>query len=306
MDLTRPITYRGLPLTGAAGGPGGNQPIQGIRLTRVRFSDVSVHGYTEKRSLDEGMDASDVFLGLRQVVLQGEAYGASKAALFDLLDLLRLKFTPTDAYNEDPANQGYLPLTFEQPTLFTDYWPGGVVERCIYLRPDIQPDHTIEFGAIGGRQADGYVVPFSVRLQAKDPRFYHTALIEEFISGTSGSGTLLHRGNYPSPLNILLQVPAAQSSSGVFTFTGMGTNMQVDIPAGAQDRTLRIDATKKVVTLTVNSTETLRMDLIEFLAGTTWPKMPPIPDGDSPAGYDWSSTRSLAVQSRLFFREAWA
>lgn len=306
MDITGPVVYRGLTLTGAVGGPGGDNPIEGIRLTRARYSDATVHGYTEKRSLDDGMDASDIFLGARQVVIQGEVFARSKAKLFDLLDLLRLTFTPTDAYREDPDNRGYLPFAFTQPTLYTIYWPTGVVNRVIYLRPEAQPDHTVDFTALGGRATDGYVVPFSTRLQAKDPRFYSPALTEEFISGSAGSGVLYNKGNYPAPLDILVHLSAADSGGGVFDFVGLGSNMQVTIPAGASDRTLRIDGHKKVVTMTVNDVETLRMDLIEFTAGTTWPVVPPTPEGDSPAGFQWTSGVPLAVQSRLFFRDTWA
>jgi hypothetical protein len=307
VDITRDVFYRGLKLTGAVGGPGGNSPIAGIRLTRARYSDVNTFGYTEKKSLEDGYDASDVFMGMRVVVLTGEVFAATKAALFDQLDLLRLKFTPTDAYNESSAKRGYLPLSFSQPTDLLSYWPSGFIDRVLYARPSTQPEHDIEFGSIGGRESDGFVVPFTARLEAKDPRFYNPEDIEEFISGTSGSGTLQNRGNYPAPLNILLHILSTSSTSGVFTLTGMHTNMEVAIPALAQDRTIRIDSVNKVVTYaTATAPEALRMDLIEFNAGTTWPFVSPTPEGDSPEGYDWASTRSLASQSRLFFAEAWA
>ena len=305
MDTTLPISYRGLTLTGAAGGPGGNNPIQGIRLTRASFSEVSVHGYTEKRSLDDGFDASDVFIGMRTLNLTGEVYAASKAGLFDMLDLLRLKFTPTDAYNENPNEQGYLPLAFQQPTLYTVYWPSGVVDRVAYARPTMQPTFDITNAAIGGRSEDGYVVPFQVQLQAKDPRFYAPVAQEVGLSGTSGAGTLQNRGSYPAPLNFILALPAATTGEAVFNFVGMNTNMTVTIPAGSVDRQVNVDSVKKVCTLVVDGVETLRMDLIDFAAGYTWPKVPPTPEGDSPAGYDWTSTEALDAASKMFYQEAW-
>ena len=304
MDLKRPVKYRGLVLNSAAGGPGGNNPIDGIRLTRAQYSDVSVHGYVEKRSLDDGFDASDVFLGMRDISLQGEVFARSKAALFDYLDNLRLKFTPTDAYNESPSKQGYLPLAFEQPTLLTTYWPSGFVPRVIYARPSMQPSYAIDVRAIKGRENDGYVVPFDARLQAKDPRFYLPDDIEVFCSGTGTTGTLVNRGNYPAPLNFVLQRSASETAEATFTFVGMGTNMTVTIPAGTQTRTLRVDSIKKVVTLTVGANETLRMDLIDFTADTTWPKVPPTPEGDSPAGWEWTASPAIS-NSRFFYNEAW-
>lgn len=304
MDLSRPVTYRGLTLNTPAGGPGGNNPISGIRLTRAQYSDVSVHGYVEKRSLDDGFDASDVFIGMRDIVLQGEVFGVSKAALFDTLDVVRLKFTPTDAYRESPYQQGYLPLGFDVPTLHTTYWPSGFIPRVIYARPSMQPSYALIRQALMGRSNDGYVVPFDARLQAKDPRFYLYDAIEVFCSGTGQTGTLINRGNYPAPLNFVLQRSAAETAAATYTFVGMGTNMVVTIPAGTQTRTLRVDSIKKVVTLTVNNVETLRMDLITFNAGTTWPKVPPTPEGDSPAGFEWTASPAI-TNSRFFYNEAW-
>lgn len=304
MDLKRPVTYRGLVLNSAAGGPGGNNPIDGLRLTRAQYSDVSVHGYVEKRSLDDGFDASDVFIGMRDISLQGEVFARDKALLFDYLDTLRVKFTPTDAYNESPYEQGYLPLGFEVPTKFTTYWPSGYIPRVIYCRPAAQPSYSIDVQAIKGRDSDGYVVPFDVRLQAKDPRFYLYAPIEVQCAGTGATGTLVNRGNYPAPLNFVLQRSASETAEATYTFVGMGTNMQVTIPAGSQTRTLRVDSIKKVVTLTVGATETLRMDLIEFIGDTTWPKVPPTPEGDSPAGFEWTCSPAL-TNSRFFYNEAW-
>lgn len=304
MDLARPVTYRGLNLNNAVGGPGGNNPIQGIRLTRAQYSDVSVHGYTEKRSLDDGFDASDVFIGMRDITLQGEVFARSKAALFDALDALRLKFTPTDAYRESPREQGYLPLGFEVPTLFTTYWPSGYIPRVIYARPAMQPSYAIAMAAMLGRTEDGYSVPFDARLQAKDPRFYLYDDIEVFCAGSGETGTLVNRGNYPAPLNFVLQATAGQTAERTYNFIGMGTSMSVTIPAGTQERIVRVDSIKKVVTLTVGQNETLRMDLISFSADTTWPKVPPTPEGDSPAGFEWTCSPDIS-NSRFFYNEAW-
>ena len=309
MDITEDVTYRGLLLTGADHGPGGNHPIEGIRTTRVRFGDVSVHGYTEKKSLDDGFDASDVFLGTRVVNIRGELFARDKAGLFDMLDLLRLKFTPTDAYNESPEQRGYLPLGFSQPTGLTVYWPTGFIERVLYCRPSMQPEHDLEFSALGEQDEDGYVVPFTLQLEAKDPRFYNPLPVTEYIVGTvmtQGSGNITNRGNYPAPLNMLLHTLAAQEDEATFTFVGYGSNMTVTIPGGAEDRTIRVDSINKVCTLTVGEVETLRMDLITFTADTTWPKVLPTPEGAAPDGYNWSCTEDLDAASRFFLQEAWA
>lgn len=306
MDILSDVTYRGLVLTGAAGGPGGNNPVQGFRLTRASYSDVSVHGYTEKKSLEDGFDASDVFLGMRRVVLQGEVFSRSLAAMFDLLDTLRLIFTPTDAYNQDPRERGYLPLYFQQPTTLTVDWTTGVILRELRCRPSAQPEFDIQMNAINGDLNNGgFVMPWVVRLEARDPRFYGIDDIEYMFSGAGTTGHVRNRGNYPAPVNFVL----GANTTGIktFTFKGMATDMVVTIPDGVGSRTVVVDGLNKVVTLHIGETETLRMDLIKFNSGTTWPKAPPTPQGSEDIDFDWTwATGGLVAGSRLFFREAWA
>lgn len=303
MDLTLPVSYRGIILN-AADSPAPGAPIAGVRLTKVNFSDVTVHGYTEKKSLSDGMDASDVYMGQRNVELQGEVFASDKGYLFDYLDQLRLKMTPTDAYAEDPDTRGYHPLYFQVATKYTTHWPTGVVDRMLNVRPKKQPEYSVDIGSIGGTR-DGYVVPFKVEMEAKDPRFYYITSDDTALSGTSGSGTMTNKGNYYTPLNFILK--PTTTGGGVFAFSGIGTNFSLTIPAGTVGRIVRVDALNKVTTLTENDVETLRMDLITFNAGTTWPQVPPTPEGESAAGYNWSSSATLdGAISRAFFNEAWA
>lgn len=307
MDLTRPVTYRTLTLNGAEGGPGGNQPIDGMRLVRVRFGNVQAVGYKEKRALDDGLDASDTYLAGRDVTLMGEVFGRNKARLFDSLDLLRLKFTATDAYAESPGTRGYLPLAFSQPTERLVYYPTGFTDRVLNVRPVAQPEHDIEFGPINGVAERGYVVPYVAHVDARNPRFYAPTALETVLDGAAGtvSGALTNRGNYPTPLDFVFFRAAADSAESTHHFTGMGTDMTVTVPAGAANRSVVIDSTNKVCLYVVGSGSTLRMDLVTFAAGTTWPRVPPTEEGESPAG--WTLTRQkLSAPSRMFFTEAWA
>lgn len=305
MDIHKPVTYRGLTLNGADLAFTGENRITGMRIKRVNYASVSVHGYTEKRSADDGFDASDVFLGVRQVEMQAEVFGVNRAELYDFLDLLRLKMTPTDAYAESPGARGYLPLAFVQPTQLTIHWPTGSIDRQLNVRPMTQPSHELELASSGGDDdGEGMVVPLVLRWEAKDPRFYHPTPQEVVLSGITGSGDLTNRGNYPAPLNFLLVVGAGESA-GTFDFQGVGTDMSIEIPDEAAEQIIRVDSVNKVVTQTIGTVETLRMDLPTFNAGTTWPKVPPTPEGDTPAGYSWTSDASLEATSKMFFSEAW-
>ena len=307
MDLTRDIVYRGLKLTGAAI-PVGGGPIEGIRLTRARYSEASVHGYVEKKSLEDGMDASDVFLGMRSIELAGEVYAATKGGLYDTLDILRLTFTPTDAYNESPSQRGYLPLYFSQPTLLLGHHPDGFIERVAYARPAATPSYEVQFAGLGGDPARGFSVPFTARLECKDPRFYADQRTEVYFSGTESpvGAFVINRGLYAAPVNFLLQMPASQTAEALFDFNGMDSHFTCKIPAGTQERVVRIDSLQKVVTVTTNNIETLRMDLPVFLSGSTWPKVKHTPQTDVDGiAYSWTCTEALGSASRLFFQEAW-
>ena len=193
-----------------------------------------------------------------------------------------------------------------QPTLYTTYYPDGFVHRILNVRPLGQPEYDLGFAAISGPD-DGFVIPFTVRLEAKDPRFYSEEQVELNISGTGGTASLTNRGNYPAPLNFILHVLAGSPAEGTFVFNGYGTNMTVTIPALAEDRTVRVDSVNKIVTFTESGIETLRMDLITFTGGTTYPQILSTPEEEVPAQFTWSyGGGSLDALSRLWFNEAWA
>ena len=73
-------------------------------------------GYTEKRAQDDGLDASDVYMGPRYINLAGTLYGEDEPDLHDLLQDLRTCLTPTSAYAFDKWDYGYIPLEFALPT----------------------------------------------------------------------------------------------------------------------------------------------------------------------------------------------
>jgi hypothetical protein len=298
MDLTRPVTYRGLTLTGAEGGPGGAQPIDGIRLSRARYTDVPVAAYTEKRSLGAGLDASDAYLGGRMMVLTGEVFGENKGTLFDRLDFMREVFSASSAFESNPDLKGYLPLEFSQPTNLTTHWPTGFIAKVLFVRPMTQNEHDIVFGAIGGKPTNGYVVPFTVALQAKDPFFHAVVDASELITG-NGSEDFRNRGNAPSPLRIELHIN--DTAAGGFTLDNDRTEMTLTIPAGASPRHIVCDSAQKIVTLNGD----LAMDLIEIETGT-WPVVIPTDEEGPLDAHVWTTGATpLVAPSNLSWPELW-
>jgi hypothetical protein len=309
VDLARPVIYRGITLNDAAStGPGGGNTVVGMRLTRVSYSIVSTHGYTEKNALKDGMSASDVFMGIRRVDMAGEVYGEDKAELFDRLALLRYALTPTTAYAAAPADKGYLPLTFFVPTAKVSDWPTGYIQQSIRCRPIAQPEWMVTHEAIDSNVPRGFVIPVSMGFEAKDPLIYHPTRIVEYFDGTADSGSLRNRGTYPTPLNFVLRRSGSLTGSCLFVFVGMGANMSVTIPADTVDRYVIVDSANRVVYYDRGDGPELRMDLIdtERASGYTWPTVPPTPEGESASIYSWTATAPLDALSEMSFYEAWA
>lgn len=307
MDLTRPVTYRDFDLNDASVGDGGR--ISGCQIDDVDFAGIDSVGYREKRSLSDGLDASDVFLGGRYVHLKGTLYGVSRAELFDLLADLRACFLPTAAYAESPSSYGYMPLAFEDPTEDTVTWTEGFITKQIYVRPFTTVHFTINRDHVGGSADMGFSIPWDVVLEARDPRIYYQSLRTTYFdaagSTSSGSGSVTNRGPYPAPLNILIYVPAGQADR-VVELTAFGSVTKITVPNSANARIARYNGEEKYLTLEELSVETLRMDLLEFTGALDHPLVP-----SGPQSYSWTcktiagANANIHADSRFWFAEAW-
>ena len=309
MDLTRPVTYRSLALNTVTVPQ--DAPTEGCMLEAVDYSAVPGIGYTEKRSAADGLDASDIFLGSRRIQLQGTVYGKSRADLFDRLQRLRYAFSPTAAYAESPGEYGYLEMNFEVPTL-DSRWPVDAptgqrfMKQALRVRPLRGLDYSFRRDMMGGKDEYGGGIAWGASLEARDPRVYSQDQVDHVFptTGTSASGTFVNRGDYPAPLMILLNQPKGALAT-TFNLTIGGSIMHIVTPANAnKDQILRYDGTKKVLTLQIDQTVSLRMDLLKFDAGKTHPL---IPAGNAP--WSWTRTSSAIPHgplSHMWFWESWA
>lgn len=310
MDLSRPISYRGLQLNDA-GIASTRENIAGIAIERVSYGQVPGFGYIEKRSNADGYDAGDVFLGKRDISLSGTIYGKTRADLFDRKSLLSAALSPTGAYAESPPDYGYLPLTFEEPTLDTITWETGIIKKMMRVRPRTMPSFSIVRDAIGGVEEYGLAIPWEVDVEARDPRIYYQTSVGDYFdaAGATANGTLVldNRGDYPAPIRIELYA-AAGAGAVKMVLLGLGTSMTLEIPASAVESILRYDGHEKYVTLEENGLEVLRMDLITFGQDTTHPQVPP-GTGHQLA---WTHTddvdvaKNVDARSLVLYWEAWA
>jgi hypothetical protein len=316
MDLSRDINYRGLDLNDAEL-VAGARLLRGLAVEEADYSAVEAVGYTEKRAEADGLHASDVYLGPRLIEMRGLIYAATAPEMFDRLRLLRVVFSPTSAYQEDPVNKGFLPLRFHQPTEDKQSFPSGVIDLFIRARPRALPrfrivrDRTI--GVAGKPQTMGW----TVGLLAKDPRVYvdpqQVLDIAAAGSPTAKPGRAVNRGDYESPLNILLVIGnVAPVAGSYFRLQGFGVDMRIQIEPKANvvyrwrgnDRTLMVQDARDP-----NSPEALRMDLVTFQGRA---RKPMVPAKINPASrpftsdFTYTCTTTLAAGSRLFWNEAFA
>lgn len=272
MDLTQPVEYRRFLLNNPHRQSSGG-PITGCILERVNYSNVPGVGYTEKRALGDGYDASDVFMGMRRIQLQGTIYALTPGELFDRKQALVAAFSPTLAYAESPSTFGYLPLDWYEPTADTRYVNPNRHVYC-FVRPSSLPQFEVIRDKIGRKNAqEGLALQWQTVVEAKDPRIYLDPAHYYYFypnSSTSGSGTFLNRGDYPAPLQVLLEI-TAHADTRYWHFTGGGVVMTITLPITTVTQIFRYDGYLKILTVEENDKVGLRMDLLDFDAEITHP-----------------------------------
>jgi hypothetical protein len=305
MDLARDVLYRGFYLNNShftitSGGAVGTG-IAGCILDSCDLSDVDVVQFTEKRSLQDGMDVGDVYLGGRRLRLAGTVYALTKNLLYDTLQQLRATCSPTLAFRSSPGDKGYLPLYYSVPTnRLTDY-PSGTIDLMVRAMPKafqatIQNDH------LGSADAKALAITWQATFVMRDPRIM-SAAARDYAFNAGGThtdtGNLVNRGDYHAPLNMLVNV---SNAAGTIAVTAGDSVFTITVPSSTGNRTVRYNGEDKILTITENSVEALRMDLLTFTAGKTHPL---VPNGSS--AYSVSFT-GVVVQSNshMWFWESYA
>ena len=301
MDLTRPVTYRGVDINDATVTPNG---IEGTLVQSVRYAGVPGVGYTEKRAVSDGRYASDVYQDQRVVEIAAVTHALTRGDLYDRIAAIVAAFTPTAAYAESPGDKGFLPLQFFWPTdRIADFGVDGEVQLFINARPVAQPHFVIERDTQGGDDTDEGGIQWSVQLAAIDPRIYILPRNDTDLNTETSPVLLTNRGYYPSPLDTILVIPA-DSGTVTFTITGAGADLALSIPNDPLERTVRISSTDQVVTSQLaGGQQTLAMGLItSFDNDRQWPVVQP----GVPVSVAFTCNITPAAGSRLMFYEAFA
>jgi hypothetical protein len=297
-DLSAAVAYRGLALNDAARNAAAG-PIIGNLIEDIGWSGVSGVGMSEKRARGDGRDTGDVYLDGRRFPIRGTTYGATRGDAWDRFLALCGTLAPTNAYNASLDTFGYLPLSGSIPTDRTDDFPSGTIPLFINVRPLATPSIDDNRDRTGGVDAKGFGIPWTINMEARDPRVYVDSVVEVVLSGTSGSGTLDNDGTYPTPVTIIIVASAAAAQS--FRFVGLGADLTLTVPilAASGSYAITFDGNTRVVTRTYLGDDSVQEGYITYTSEQMYPEVPP--DGDT---YAWTASASLAAGSMIRYYPA--
>jgi hypothetical protein len=309
--LDAPIRYNGAELNTVTDLGEGKR--RGCIIEEFDYGRAAGVGYTEKRAQDDGLDASDVFMGPRYIALTGVVYGADMADVFDQMQTIRAAFTPTIAYMNDVADYGYIPLEFSLPTHDTAFAATGMAKLLEFrARPVGQPQFSVrrDTGAFsnGSLDENGGAMMWRVTLECKDPRMYVRPDKWYPFTGPVTGAAINNRGDYPTPVDILLAIGAVTATNSKLEIDVGGSNMTILLPSIPSGSVVRYSSELKVLTLQTPSdvTDVLRRDMLVFRNNTTHPLVPPR-DGEVYNVRRYGTILpTLAAGTRLMFSEAFA
>lgn len=221
MDLSADIVYNAFTIAGTSGSAGG-VPWRGAVLNAVNVTDVDVDAYYDKRAIQDGIDAADIYLGARRIAIDASVMGSTRGDAFDQLGDLAYAFDPIIAYNADTANIGFLPFQFYQPTADISTWPTSAYPSGIPLQYYARPMQPLRYEIVrdktGGVASLGLALRATSVLVCRDPRKYLQTQVSSSI--TTATQTATYRGNYQSWPVITFSMSAAGSSATIFTIGG--------------------------------------------------------------------------------------
>lgn len=310
-DLNSPIIYRNFtvhdPGTRDAiiPGPGLLTGIAGNVVDHIDISAVEWVQFMEKRSEDDGMDAGPVWASVRRISVTGTLYDLSRPLLMDRKAVFLAAVNPVLAKRQEPAELGFQPLYYsELTTRIGDglYTPDGddtfaSIDLMIRARTArISMDDQLHQD--GGLNDNPLAMPYQWNLLARDPVIYGASPVIQTLSGTDEGGTLINRGNYHVPFNLLF---TCTSGPGVLQLTLGGAIATFTIPDAGDgpDRVVRVNGKERIVTIDGN----LAMDVPDFPGAIVWPLV-----GSGPV--DWSIAYTdltlTGSDNRLWFEEGFA
>lgn len=178
MDFTKPVRIytsatEYVDLNSLATTLRGPKPITGFRVDQVAYNTSQVRGYLDQRSLRDGLDYTEPFLGARPVQVAVSVYGETLGDFWDQCDILSKALSPMPT--DWTSTYGVRPMRFYQPTRSQGAdFPYGI-ELELGVRPTTLLQFTANRSMSVGMDTGGFSQRVTVGLLAPDPRKYHTA-----------------------------------------------------------------------------------------------------------------------------------
>ena len=232
MDLTKDVTFRGFVLNDEDIGnnlvPNSQDPliepgISGCVIDAVDMSDVDVVQFMEKRSQGDGMDVGDVFLGARRIRMTGTLYATTRAAMFDSLRELRAALSPVLSQRDEPADHGYQPIYFSEPTEDEDF--AGRIDLRILAMPRSFGTPT-DRDATGGDDTDALAMQWNATFVCRDPTIQGALPLEYLFDGqtevtaaTIDTGDLITKASHGLSIGDRVRFTSLTGGTGLNTTT---------------------------------------------------------------------------------------
>lgn len=299
MDLTRTIGYRGFALNSIQF-DAVSRDMVGCEVRSVEYGSVLGVGYEEKRAMADGTDVADLYLGKRLISMSGTIYGRTRAEAYRLYNQLADVMTPTDAYEENASQRGYLPLDFYMPTDDTTYFPSGLAHVMIFARPMASLSARFDSDVHGGDDNKALAIPWTAQLDARVPHIVNYDYTTQGLTGVGGEFSLRNRGNRPATVEMRLVVPPNWNGGGTgwVSLRVAGDTFAINVPHSTGQQVFMYDTHAKVLTLN----GALRMDLLVRVGGNWHPKAAP---GNVSMGW-YRGGGALWAGSYVRIRDTWA
>jgi hypothetical protein len=275
MDLGKAITWADINLNSVTLAPTG-QPMSGYKVEKIVVSPPPLTQYVEKRALNEGLVASDVYLGGRNIMAIVTAYGTSAGDFWDKTQALaRVMSAPLRrlaAVDDDEENtEGFGYLSFYQPTMSTGVgqWPTSAYPNGIPLAYEVRP---LQMSYELERQHDDSDGPmsksFDMNWIARDPRKIHTTYASA-VSVSGASTSLAYRGDYPNYPIVQWTQTAAGGGTMSLLVDGISIGVSISEITSGLPANMNLDFNTRTLFQgdPLDSASTIRTEILSTIGG---------------------------------------
>jgi hypothetical protein len=296
IDLSLPITIEdgaghALDLNSLAGEQnlaGGGVPLSGYLVDAFTFGGSNPVGYEESRSTDDGVDATEAYVGRRILNAVIWVYGNSRLDLYNRLQVLinAMRFLPNRYIQTD----GFRKLRFTMLTPdVVNYPPDGSLPAYCVVRPAQLPAIQVDGSTITGSDELGYATRISLMWLMKYPFKYASALNSVNVPIDETEVEIENHGAADADPQLLIEAIDSETEDIKITVTLNGTPLELLVTKtlgtdGDIERSILIDFRDQVVYTREQQGDIiaslLSQNLIVMNSGAMFGEIHPMRDSD--------------------------